>query len=291
VIRQRVQVVVAHPDDETFGCGSLLLHAAATGAVTAVCCATRGEAGEIALGSGIDLPGLATTRERELHNAAALLGVHRVDLLEFVDSGMCGTAAPESLVGAPFEAVTEAVQRSIEAFAPDVLVTLDASDGHRDHARIRDAALAAARAADVPRVFLHCLPRSLMQCWVEHMLQLRPDIAHLDADVAALGTSDAEITTVIDSTKHLAVREKAIAAHASQTSPFEGLPADLRRAFLATDHLRRVVPPWTGGPPETALLPNHPIECHQRPAGNIERPNPLRPVVPRRGRAADGLRH
>ena len=44
----RLQVVVAHPDDETFGCGSTLLHAAQVGAVTAVTCATRGEAGEVA---------------------------------------------------------------------------------------------------------------------------------------------------------------------------------------------------------------------------------------------------
>ena len=38
-------VTVAHPDDETFGCGSLLLHAAAAGAQTCVVWATRGEAG------------------------------------------------------------------------------------------------------------------------------------------------------------------------------------------------------------------------------------------------------
>ena len=41
----RLQVVVAHPDDETFGCGSMLLHAAGSGAETAVVCATRGEEG------------------------------------------------------------------------------------------------------------------------------------------------------------------------------------------------------------------------------------------------------
>src|SRR5690242_4937705 len=60
----RLQVVVAHPDDETFGCGSLLLHAAAKGATTSVVCATRGEAGE---GAADDL---GAVRERELREAA-----------------------------------------------------------------------------------------------------------------------------------------------------------------------------------------------------------------------------
>ena len=43
-------LVVAHPDDETFGCGSLLMHAAARGVRTVVVCATRGEAGEVETG-------------------------------------------------------------------------------------------------------------------------------------------------------------------------------------------------------------------------------------------------
>ena len=50
----RLLVVVAHPDDETFGTGSVLLHAAASGWATTVVCATRGEAGEVVEGSGVD---------------------------------------------------------------------------------------------------------------------------------------------------------------------------------------------------------------------------------------------
>ena len=243
----RLQVVVAHPDDETFGCGSVLLHAAAAGAVTAVVCATRGEKG----GTADDLGGV---REKELREAAEVLGVSRVDLLGFADSGMSGEAGPGTLVAAAFPDVVAAVTAAVADFRPDVLVTLDASDSHRDHARIRDAALQAACAVRVPRVYLACLPRSLMRRWVAHMKAARPDMEHLDADLAALGTPDEEITTVVDVAEHLPVRERAIALHASQTSPFEGLPDDLRRAFLATDHLRRLVPAWPGGAPERRLL-------------------------------------
>lgn len=243
----RVQVVVAHPDDETFGCGSVLLHAAGSGAETAVVCATRGEEG----GTADDL---GAVRERELRAAADTLGVGRVDLLDFADSGMSGPAPAGALVSAPFDDVVAAVAGAVTRFRPDVLVTLDASDSHRDHVRIRDAALAAAERVGVPRVYLTCLPRSLMRRWVDHVKVARPDMEHLDADVAALGTPDEEITTVVDVAAHLPARERAMALHASQTSPFEGLPEDLRRAFLATDHLRRVVPAWAGGERETCLV-------------------------------------
>ena len=139
---------------------------------------------------------LGAIRERELREAARLLGVDRVDLLGFTDSGMSGDAGESTFVGAPFERVVAAVRAAVDAVRPDVLVTLDASDSHRDHVRIRDAAIEAARDAGVPRVYLACLPRSLMRRWVEHMRRERPEMEHLDADVAALGTPDADITTV-----------------------------------------------------------------------------------------------
>lgn len=251
----RLQLVVAHPDDETFGCGSLLLHAAAAGATTAVTCATRGEAGEPPEGSGLGPRELGRVREDELRRAAAALGVAEVELLDFADSGMGGDAAPATLTGAPYADVVSAVTASVRRFAPDVLVTLDASDGHRDHARIRDATLEAARTTGVPRVYLACLPRSLMRRWCDHMARHRPEMAHLDADTAQLGTPDELLTTEVDVAAHRAEREKAMRIHASQTSPFEGLPEELRAGFLDTVHARRVVPPWPGGPRETSLFP------------------------------------
>src|SRR4051794_34408189 len=90
----RLQVVVAHPDDETFGCGSLLLAAAQTRPVTAVTCATPGDAGEVAAGVTVPQGGVAALREAELREAARLLGVRRVDLLGFRDSGMEGPCGP-----------------------------------------------------------------------------------------------------------------------------------------------------------------------------------------------------
>lgn len=45
---------------------------------------------------------------------------------------------------------------------------------------------------------------------------------------------------VLDASAFLDARECAIAVHASQTSPYEGLPDDLRRDFLTRDHLVRV---------------------------------------------------
>src|SRR5262245_3944363 len=163
----RLLVVVAHPDDESFGCGSLLAHAAANGYETAVICATRGEAGE----SRIDTDDLAAQRAEELRDAARILGVGTVRLLGYVDSGMSGDPAAGTLVAADRTTLVDQLRSSIDELRPDVVVTLDASDGHRDHAAIRDATLAAVdTAAHLPAAtYLQCLARSSMARWAAHM--------------------------------------------------------------------------------------------------------------------------
>ena len=133
-------------------------------------------------------------------------------------------------------------------------MTLDGSDGHRDHVHIRDATLLAVERAawSVERVYLACLVRSLMQEWVARLRLADPDSEYLE--LGRLGTPDEDITTVLDTDEHYELRWRAISAHASQTSPFEVMPADLQRAFLATDRLRRIRPPWPGGALEQQIL-------------------------------------
>jgi N-acetyl-1-D-myo-inositol-2-amino-2-deoxy-alpha-D-glucopyranoside deacetylase len=229
-------VVVAHPDDESFGCGSILLHARAAGYATAVLCATRGEAGA----SHLNTDDLAAVREGELRDAARILGVGIVRLLEHADSGMDGPAPPGSLVAAGPARVADEVRTVIDELRPDVVVTLDASDGHRDHTVIRDATLAAVDSSSHPpsATYLWCLARSSMTRWAEHMRARGGGDAYLA--IGELGTPDEHITTTIDVTDHLLARRAAIRAHASQASPYDDLPPELELEFLGRDRLRLV---------------------------------------------------
>jgi LmbE family N-acetylglucosaminyl deacetylase len=134
--RLRLLVTVAHPDDEAFGCGGVLGHAADNHVETVVVCARRGELGEPAPGSGIQRSELGLVREAELRASCAALGVGRVDLLGWRDSGLDGEPEDGSLAAAPLEAVAAAVVEVVDSVRPDVIVTLDDSDGHRDAYRL-----------------------------------------------------------------------------------------------------------------------------------------------------------
>jgi N-acetyl-1-D-myo-inositol-2-amino-2-deoxy-alpha-D-glucopyranoside deacetylase len=234
-------VAVAHPDDESFGCGSTIALAAASGAEVTVACATRGEAGEPPPGSP-DCGELGAVREAELHRAAAALGVTRVELLGYRDSGFDGPPPPGSLCAAAPVDVAAVLARLVADLRPDVVVVLDGSDGHRDHLAVRAAARTALSGPGAPALYEHCLPNALMRRWLDEVRALRPDTAYLGLDPATLGRPDAEVTDVLDVSGVLDRREAAMAEHRSQVSPFDGLSADLRRAFLTADHLARVVP-------------------------------------------------
>lgn len=248
----RLLVAVAHPDDETFGTGSVIALAARHGVDVTVCCATRGEAGEA---DGIE-GDLGAVREAELRDAGALLGVGSFVLLDFLDSGMTGEPAPGTLAAASHEHVAVELDRVVADVRPDLVLTLDpdAGDGHRDHVAIGRAALTAGQNAGLP-VYAWALPRALLARWFAELKQVRPHSAHLELDRQGLGRPDEQISTVLDVAALQPLREQAIARHASQTSPYDGMPAELRDDFLRTDRLVRLHPAWTGGAVETTLFP------------------------------------
>jgi LmbE family N-acetylglucosaminyl deacetylase len=242
--------VVAHPDDETFGLGSVIALATARGAEVTVACATRGEAGEADPG-GPDHGDLGAVREAELHRAAAVLGVARVELLGYRDSGFDGPAGAGTLCATPVAAVADVLHRLIADLRPDVVITLDGCDGHRDHLRVRAATVEAVGrlAGAVPSLYEHTLPRSLVHRWLDETAAARGDDAYHALDAEAFGRPDEEVTDVLDAGAVLDRREAAMAEHRSQTSPFDGISEGLRRAFLTADHLVRVPLPRTGTQP------------------------------------------
>lgn len=215
--------------------------AAAEGADVTVYCATRGEAGDTARSGAVDL---GAVREAELHTAATILGVSRVIGPGFADSGMTAEPPPGSLVATPFDEVLTVIRSVVDEVGPDLVLTTDVEhgDGHRDHDRIGQATLAAcAERPDLP-VYAWAVERSLLARWLAELAQQRPDSEHLDLDRAGLGRPVEDITVRIDVSAVREVRERGIAAHASQQSPYDQMPAELRDEFLMTDRLVRLQP-------------------------------------------------
>lgn len=229
-------VFVAHPDDETFGCGSLITHATRRGARVTVICATRGEAGERTPEIAADAD-LGEVRAAELVEAARLLGTDDVELLHHADSGFDGELAEGSLCSAPLPELTTWLVGRLQELAADVLVVLDGSDGHRDHLHVRAAAEQATAMHGGTTLVLVALPNHLMRRWLDEMRSVDPDSPYQAIDASQLGTPDHLVTDVLELPEVLDVRERAITAHRSQRSPFEDLSPDLRRSFLVDTHL------------------------------------------------------
>jgi len=248
-------VVVAHPDDETFGTGSVIAAAAVAGARVVVCCATRGEAGEDTSGTTTSAEELARVREAELRAAAAVLGADEVVLLDFADSGLNGAMPDRALAAVDLEEVVAQLVPVIQRVQPDVVVGLDPEsvNDHRDHMRIGLATdLAFERAAKpTARLYHWTLVRSMMNEWFAKMRAQGLLEAYTDIE---MGIEDEKITTIIDVAHVMDQRRAAIAEHRTQASPFSGLDAEFEHSLLARDHLVRVVPSWDGAPIESSLF-------------------------------------
>src|SRR5947209_13189657 len=87
---KRLLGVFAHPDDEGTMSGAILKYSTLD-VESGLVCATRGEVGEIADPALATRENLGQVREREMRDAAEVLGVHHLWFLDYHDSGMAGT--------------------------------------------------------------------------------------------------------------------------------------------------------------------------------------------------------
>lgn len=237
-------VVVAHPDDESFGCGALIAAAAGAGIRVIVVCASRGELGEDASGLHPDRESLAAAREAELYESAAMLGASEVVVLGLIDSGWDGAAGAGAVVAEP-EQLRQRISDVLRKYRPGVVVTMDptGSDGHRDHAAVgRATTVAFDQTVDWPASLYHwCLPHSLMDAWAREVAAQDPDSVYLETE---LGRPDDQVTTILDGATVVGQVWRAIANHRTQKSPYEGISAELAERFVRYDYLIRQRPPW-----------------------------------------------
>ena len=155
---QTLLVVLAHPDDETFGLGGTLALYAKQGVKVHLICATRGEVGTVAPEFMEGYSNIADLRVDELLCAAERLGLEKVHLLDYRDSGMVGTEDndhPKALAQAPQDKVVAALVGHIRRLRPEVVVTFDpvGGYGHPDHIAIHNATVKAYESAADPHQF------------------------------------------------------------------------------------------------------------------------------------------
>jgi N-acetylglucosamine malate deacetylase 2 len=122
--------VLAHPDDESVGCGGALALAHADGVTTRLLVATRGEAGTP---DGEPDPQFGGVREAELICAAKAIGLDEVSILEGYADGAVADESFERLVG---EIATWLADRR-----PDAVITFGPHGvtGHPDHIVVGNA--------------------------------------------------------------------------------------------------------------------------------------------------------
>ena len=216
-------VVVAHPDDESFGLGAVIDGLAAAGTEVRVLCLTHGEAST--LGAVADL---GKAREAELGCAAVCLGLAEAALLDFPDGGLA--AVPPELLDAVVEG---------HVAGADVVVVFEPGGvtGHPDH---RAATAAAERVAS--RRGLAVLE------W-----GVAPEVAEqLNAELGTSFVGLEGVDVVVDRSS----QRRAIGCHDSQARDNPVLALRLRlQGDLERIHLRAGDPRRSFGLPGAGLSP------------------------------------
>lgn len=133
--------VLAHPDDESFGCAGALALAHDAGATTRLLVVTRGEAGST---DGSADPAIGDQREAELICAARSLGLDEVSLLDgYADGGVADQ---------PFDRLVDEIAAWLADRRPAAVITFGPHGvtGHPDHIVVGNATRwAVERLADV----------------------------------------------------------------------------------------------------------------------------------------------
>lgn len=240
----------AHPDDEAMLTAGTMAKASAGGDRVVLVVATRGERGDAERALARRAGDLGALRSKELERSAAALGVARVEVLGYGDSGSEGViGGPGTFVDAPVEVAAARLAAILGQEHADVLTTYDPRGGygHPDHVRVHEVGRAAADLAGTPVVLEATIDRALLDLAAQVVptlgLELPADFA--PPDLSTVYSASDEITHTVDVRQHLAAKRASMQAHVSQTTSagttarslavFLGLPEELFAMAFGTE--------------------------------------------------------
>ena len=226
--------VFAHPDDESIACGGLLAMCADRGARITLLCATHGENN-----GGVRDEVWFRERPRELHEAAAILGIRDVVVLDYRD-GFLPWAAD----------LSDRIEEEIRRVRPDAVVTFG-KDGlywHPDHIAICDATTAAVDSLghDAPALYYVTLPPGQMRRIVDELWSSEEAVARASAlfgveNLDAFGVGAMPPSLIIDVSACARRKLAALKCHQSQINggAIARIPDSDAARFLGVEHLHR----------------------------------------------------
>ena len=258
----------AHPDDESISTGGTMARAAAGGHRVVLVVATRGEHGEIVPGVLGDGEQLGVRRIAETFASADVLGVERVEILGYVDSGMMGepeNSAPYSFWSVDVEAAASRLAGILREESADVLTIYDSHGGygHPDHIQVHRVGARAAELAGTPHVYEATMNRDAIAEMMAQAAELGVDVDEGAEEVDRatgddFGSPEAIITHAVDVTDQLDAKRRSMQAHASQISEasfFLAMPPEAFARAFGTEWYIRHGADHHDGPERVHLLP------------------------------------
>ncbi|WP_275412180.1 PIG-L deacetylase family protein [Sphaerisporangium rufum] len=251
----------AHPDDEALLTAGTMAMLAAQGHRVVLVVATAGERGLADLPHGDEL---AEARTAELYASAAVLGVARVVMLGYGDSGLgeAGTAGDDRPADAFIDAdVEEAAQRVaavLKEEAADLLTSYDPAGGygHPDHVQVHRVGRRAAEIAGTPILLEATVNRDpLLRALrlARRFYRFPPEFDVRSFERAY--TAGEDITHRVDVRRFARAKRASMAAHATQATGGDGdrtlaaflkIPRPLYRQVFGTEwYVHRDLPPGT----------------------------------------------
>ncbi len=272
-------IVLAHPDDESFGMGGTLAHYAQQGVAVHLICATRGEVGTVDPSHMLGFSSISELRESELRCAAGILGLAGVYFLDYRDSGMPNTEDnkhPNAFINQPLDVVSGQVANFIRKLKAQVVVTFDPIGGykHPDHIHIHKATVQAFKLAADPafaseyapyqpaKLYYSVFPKAIFKIAVRLMplFGQNPRKFGRNGDIDVLDLIESGDFPVHARVSYRGVedkREQASACHASQLGggpPRRGPLGWISRLVPPQDSFMRAFPPVTPGLKEKDLF-------------------------------------